>query len=105
MTYYGLHGKMTARSGNGDDLAGILLQAAQIMETAPGCHLYVVSRDPANPNDIYVTEAWDSKEEHDASLAMEGVPELIARAMPMLEGKPEGGLKLEVLGGKGLKKN
>ncbi len=102
MTYYGLHGKLTAKNGNGDDLARLLMQAAEIMQTASGCHLYLVSRDPDNPSDVYVTEAWDSKEEHEASLAMEGVPDLISRAMPLLEGKPQGGLVLEILGGKGL---
>lgn len=102
MKYYGLHGKLTAKPGNGDDLANILLQAAKIMDTVRACHLYMVSRDPANPEDVYVTEAWDSKEDHDASLAMEGVTELISRAMPLLEGKPAGGLSLEILGGKGL---
>ena len=103
MTYYGLHGRLRAKPGNGNDLSALLLQAAEIMKNAAGCHMYMVSRDAANPEDIYVTEVWNSKEDHDASLAMEGVPELISHAMPLLEGKPSGGLTLDVLGGKGIK--
>ncbi len=105
MSKYGLHGCLRAKEGNGDSLAEILIKASQIMNDAITCHLYLVSRDPDRPDDIYVTEVWDSKEDHDASLAMEGVPQLISQAMPMLEGKPTGGQALEILGGKGININ
>ncbi len=71
------------------------------MENAKGCILYVVNKNADNPDGIYVIEVWDSKEDHDNSLKLPGVRELITQAMPILDGKPEG-ITLEVLGGKGL---
>ncbi|HEV7346996.1 antibiotic biosynthesis monooxygenase family protein [Telluribacter sp.] len=99
---YGLHGKLKALSGNGDNLASILLEAAQLVSTAKGCHLYLVSRDTKEAEAVWVTEVWDSKEDHDNSLKVEGVRELIGRAMPLLDGMPEKGQELEVLGGAGI---
>ena len=103
MTKYRLHGKLTATSGNGDKLAGILLQAAQLVSTAKGCQLYLVSRDQSDLDSVWVTEVWDSKQDHDDSLQVAGVRERIAQAMPMLAGRPEKGQELEVLGGAGLR--
>lgn len=103
MTHYGLHGKLSATPANGDKLAQILLRAADLVSTAPGCQLYLVSRDNTAPDDVWVTEVWDSQEAHDNSLQVPGVRELIGEAMPLLAGKPEKGQVLEVLGGAGLK--
>jgi quinol monooxygenase YgiN len=94
---YGLHGKLTAKAGESERLASILVQASKLMEDAPGCHLYMVSRDIEDPESVWITEAWDSKEHHDNSLKVDGVSELISEAMPLLQGRPEGGQKLEIL--------
>lgn len=51
---------------------------------------------------IYVTEIWDSKEDHDNSLKVEGVRELIMSAMPILDEQPTKGQELEILGGTGI---
>ena len=100
-TKYGLSGKMTAKPGKGKELAYILVQASKLVSTAKGLHLYIVSVDATNPDVIWIMEAWDSKEDHDLSLRLPGTKELIAQAMPLMDGKPEG-TALEVLGGKGL---
>ena len=50
---------------------------------------------------MFVSEIWDTKEDHDNSLKIEGCMELISKAMPLIDGKPEG-TALEVIGGKGL---
>ena len=102
MNKYGLHGKLTATAGNADQLAAILLEAAQLMATAKGCQLYVVSKDQNNPDAVWVTEIWNRKEDHDQSLQVAGVRELIARAIPLLHGKPEQGQELEIIGGAGI---
>ena len=73
-----------------------------LMEEAKGCLLYIVNKEVDKPDSIWIMEAWDSKEDHDNSLKVSGVRELITQAMPILDGKPEGGMTLEVLGGKGL---
>lgn len=99
MHKYGLHGKLQAQAGRGDELAAILLQASQLVSTAKSCHLYLVSKDKQNPDSIWITEVWDSKEDHDNSLHLDGVGALISQAIPLLAGKPEKGLELDVLGG------
>jgi len=98
---YGLYGKLQAQAGKGKELSEILLKAARLMENAKGCILYIVNKTAENPDGVYVIEVWDSKEDHDNSLKLPGVRELITQAMPILDGKPEG-ITLEVLGGKGL---
>ncbi|MHA6248927.1 putative quinol monooxygenase [Pontibacter sp. CAU 1760] len=102
MNKYGLHGKLKAKDGNADQLADILIQASKLVSTAKGCQLYVVSRDTTDKNAVWVTEIWDSKEDHDNSLKVEGVRELISQAMPILDGMPEKGQELEILGGTGI---
>lgn len=99
MHKYGLHGRLQAKQGHGNALAAILLQASQLVSSAKGCHLYLVSKDAQDPDSVWVTEVWDSKEDHDNSLHLEGVGPLIAQAIPLLAGKPEKGAELEVLGG------
>lgn len=101
-TKYGLHGKLTAQPGKGDELAEILLQAADLLKSAKGCHLYVISKDQQTAENVWVYEVWDSKEDHDNSLQVAGVRELIGKAMPILAGQPEKGMEFTVLGGTGL---
>lgn len=102
MNKYGLHGKLQATAGNGPQLAQILLEASKLVSTAKGCRLYLVSQEETAPDDVWVTEVWDSKEDHDNSLQVPGVKELISQAMPLLAGRPEKGQELGVLGGAGL---
>ncbi|MEM0997849.1 MAG: antibiotic biosynthesis monooxygenase family protein [Bacteroidota bacterium] len=99
MYKYGLHSSLQAQAGKGDALAAILLRAAELVKTAPGCYLYLVSREAATPDAVWVTEVWESKEAHDVSLSAPEVRALIGEAMPILESMPRGGQQLEVLGG------
>jgi quinol monooxygenase YgiN len=46
----------------------------------PGCFSYVVAKDSANENAIWVTEVWDSIVSHDASLSLSSVKNAIPRA-------------------------
>lgn len=102
MSKYGLYGKLKTKPGKGPELASILLEAAELMHQAKGCHLYVVHKESGEEDAIGVTEVWDSKEDHDNSLNIPGCRELITQAMPLLDGPPQKGIELEVLGGKGL---
>ncbi|MEG1590465.1 MAG: antibiotic biosynthesis monooxygenase family protein [Chryseobacterium sp.] len=99
---YLLHGKLTAKAGQRNELANILLKASELVSTAKGCKLYAISKDENDTNAVYVTEIWDSKEDHDNSLKVEGVRELIMSAMPILDGQPTKGQELEILGGTGI---
>ena len=101
MRPYGLCGKMVAVPGRGDELARHLLDAASALGGVAGCHLYVVSRDPGDPDAVWVVEVWESAEAHRASLELEAVQQLIARARPVIAGMGER-IELEPVGGKGL---
>ena len=94
---YGLHNSLLANEGQGDALADILVQASKMMTSSISCHAYIVSRSKANPDQIWVTEVWDSKESHDASLQDPEVRSLIARAMPILKEMPQPGQELDVV--------
>ena len=80
---YGLIGKMTAVEGKRDELVTILLAGVSEM---PGCLSYVVATDPADPNAIWITEAWDSQASHDASLQLPAVKAAIAKGRPLIAG-------------------
>jgi quinol monooxygenase YgiN len=99
MNKYGLHNKLQAQEGKGPDLAAMLLEASRLVSTAPGCHIYIISLDEGTPDAVWVTEVWDSKEDHDNSLKDPAVRTLIGQAMPLFAGMPEGGQTLKVLGG------
>ena len=96
---YLLHGKLTAKSGHQDDLSLILLEASKLLSSAKGCKLYVVGKEENDKSSIYITEIWDSKTDHESSLQIEGVKELIMKAIPILEKQPEKGQEIELLGG------
>ena len=53
------------------------------------------------PNTVWVTEAWGSREAHDASLQDARIRVLIERAMPLIDGSPEG-IEVRLEGGKGV---
>jgi quinol monooxygenase YgiN len=95
---YGMHGRIVARPGHGDELAAILLEAAAGLAANPECLLYVVNRAADDPDSVWVTEAWTSRDAHGASLEDPGARDLIARARPIIasfedraELRPEGG--------------
>ena len=98
---YGMHGRIHALPGKGDDLEAILLAAADGLRGDPDCLLYVVFRDDADPDAVCVSEAWTSQDAHDASLEQESVKAQLASAMPLLAGRPDA-TELRPVGGKGL---
>ncbi len=101
MNKYAFHGKFKAHKGKRDELISILLQASALVSTAKGCRHYIIYKDAKDEDAIFVSEIWDTKQDHDDSLKLEGCMELISKAMPLIDGKPEGN-SLEVIGGKGI---
>jgi quinol monooxygenase YgiN len=98
---YGMHVRFSAQSGRGDELEAILLEAAAGMQADDDYLLYIVSRSPADPDVVYVTEAWTGREAHHRSLEDEAVRALITRAMPLMAQPPDA-QTLAPAGGKGL---
>lgn len=97
MNKYLLIGKLTAKEGHGAALAEILVAASKLVSTVRGCQLYTVALDKEQPNDVYITEIWDSKLDHDNSLKLEGVQSLIKQAMPILDSQQQKGQELEII--------
>lgn len=80
---YGLIGRMIAVPGKRDELAAILLEGTGAM---PGCLSYIIAADPTNPDALWITEAWDNKDSHAASLKLPSVQAAIARGRPLIAG-------------------
>lgn len=101
MSTIGRYVKATAKAGQGELLAERLLQVAEILRRAPGCELYVINRSAGDADVIWVTEAWRSQADLDASLEMEEVRPLIPEVTGLLAGAME---RIDVvpLGGAGL---
>ena len=95
---YGLIGKMTTVPGQRDAFIAILLEAVGEM---PGCLSYIVARDEKDADAIWITEVWDSKASHDASLALPAVKSAIARGRPLIATFGDGAVTVPV-GGYGL---
>ena len=95
---YGLIGKMTAVDGKRDELVAILVEGVAGM---PGCLSYIVTTDPADANAIWITEAWDSKASHEASLTLPAVRAAIAKGRPLIASFGSGTVTTPV-GGHGL---
>lgn len=97
---YGRHGSMRAQPGRREEVIGILLNASEVL-SSEGCLVYAVGSDPDEADLIWVTEIWESKEAHAASIELPAVREAIEKAMPMLTGEFTGS-EFDVLGGLGL---
>ncbi|WP_206185453.1 putative quinol monooxygenase [Sphingosinicella sp. CPCC 101087] len=95
---HGLIGKMRAAAGRRDALIAILLEGTEAM---PGCLSYVVAKDPADADAIWITEVWDSRESHRASLQLPQVRDAIARARPLIAGF-DSSVETEPIGGMGI---
>jgi quinol monooxygenase YgiN len=95
---YGLIGKMNATPGQRAALVEILLEGVRDM---PGCLSYVVALDPSDDDAIWITEVWDSRASHEASLALPSVRHAVAQARPLIAGFGER-IETQPVGGHGL---
>lgn len=80
---YGLIGSFTAKPGQ---RAALIAAIAEGSVDMPGCYAYVIAADAANPDLIWITEVWDSKQSHDASLNLPAVQAAIGKARPLIAG-------------------
>jgi quinol monooxygenase YgiN len=95
---HGLIGKMTTVPGKRDELIATLLGGLGSM---PGCLSYIVATDPGDENAIWITEVWDSKASHAASLGLPEVKAAIAKGRPLIAGFSDQSVTIPV-GGYGL---
>ena len=78
---YGLIGKIRTVPGQREALAAILIEATSSM---PGCLSYVVACDSLEPDALWVTEVWDSRASHQASLSLPSIQHAISRGRPLI---------------------
>ena len=97
---YGYIGSMQTAPGHRDDVVSILLSGVDNLRKV-GCDLYIVSVSDVDDDLIWVSEVWQSKEHHDASLALPETKAAISKAMPMLTGEFTS-QELSVVGGLGV---
>jgi len=95
---YGLIGKLKAIPGQRAALTQILLEGAAGM---PGCLSYVVATDPTDGDAVWITEVWERRELHQASLALPAVQQAIAQGRPLIAGFGER-FETTPIGGHGL---
>ena len=95
---YGLIGKISVLPVKRDALIVILIEGLSEM---PGCLSYVVAKDPTDADANWVTEVWESKSSHEASLSMASVQNAISRGKPLITGFAER-FETEPIGGRGL---
>jgi quinol monooxygenase YgiN len=97
---YAMTGSLTAQPGKRGELVEILKRAANMVGQMQGCRLYLVTEDATDESLVVVFEMWEDKSSHDESLKDPHVRALIAEAMPILAGPPNG-RELRVAGGFG----
>ncbi len=78
---YGLISKLTVVPGKRDEMLQIFKEGTAGM---PGCFSYIVAKDAADENTLWITEAWESVAKHDASLSLPAVKNTMTRARPLL---------------------
>ena len=95
---YGLIAKMKTKPGQRDALIAVLIEGTAAM---PGCLSYIVAKDPADSEAIWVTEAWESRASHQASLSLPSVQQAMAKGRPLIAGFGER-FETQPVGGHGL---
>jgi len=78
---WGMIAKLTLLPGKRDEMIDVLRASAADM---PGCLSYVVAKDAADENMLWVTEVWDSQASHDASLSLPAVKNAIPRGKTLV---------------------
>jgi len=95
-----LYSKIRSQAGQRDKLVAVLLDAAAVLQQVSGCQLYIVSVSATEPETVWVTEAWRSQADHEASLTREDIKPILMRGRPLIAGFER--IEIEPIGGKGL---
>lgn len=95
---YGLIGKIIALEGKADELAEILIRGIANM---PGCLSYIVAKDSIEANSVWITEVWEGRDKHIASLELPSVVDAIGEGRSLIAGFGER-FETQPLGGQGI---
>lgn len=81
---FGMVNRLVTKPGQRDAVVAILLSSAKLQGGMRGCEIYVVHTSTTDPNEIWVTEVWRSKADHEASLQHAEVRALVEKGRPMI---------------------
>ena len=82
-TLYGLIGQMKVAPEKRGEVIAALVKGPRDM---PGNLAYLIAEDAEDPASIWITEVWESKDAHAASLQLPQVQEAIGSARPLITG-------------------
>ncbi len=97
---FGMQAVLIAAEGKGDELANFMLEASETVSKMDGCILYLVQQSLTDSSKVLVTELWNNKESHAASLTNEAVRAIIMKAKPIIIGMDHNPAKY--IGGHGI---
>ena len=95
--------KATAHPGRGNELTALMLRVAESLRDFPGCEIYTIAQDAADPDTVRIIEVWQSETAAQAALTAtptEAAPNP-ADVMALLTAPPER-INLTIAGGVGL---
>jgi len=62
MPPFAQHTKLLAAPGKRDELVAKFLEAVEIQRDNPACEIMLVSTDPGESDNVYLTEVWSSRD-------------------------------------------
>ncbi len=80
---FGLITQFKAAAGQRDALIALLTAGTSGM---PGCLSYVVAKDAAEADAVWITEVWNTRESHQAALSLPAVQQVMAKGRPLIAG-------------------
>lgn len=81
---HGFHATIPAQHGKGDALVALLLEAPALHHD--DCLVFLVARSASNPDLIFLTESWSSREAHGRFFESEIARNYTARFAPLVGG-------------------
>ena len=100
MSEYGMYVKFVTHDGKREDLTKNLLEVANMMQSVDGSEIYIINESLEEPNVIWVTEIWSSKEAHQASLNLQEGRKYIEMSLPLIKKVEK--IEIQPLGGHGI---
>jgi quinol monooxygenase YgiN len=98
------YSKVAAKPGMGEELAAKMLEAARALRSTPGCELYIINRVPDQPDVVWVTELWLSREAMEGALASEGAQASIPAVLDLMDLDASRRIDTVPVGGVGLRR-
>lgn len=80
---YGVIGQMKTAPGKRADVVAAMIEGTRNM---PGNIAYLIAEDLGDPDSLWITEIWESREAHSASLQLPQVQAAIGKARPHIAG-------------------